>query len=268
LASAATFVATAACAQVASTAPESPPKGAQPVAVVQEVIVTAQKRSENLQEVPISVTAISNTQLESQHVYDPSQLGRVAPTLQMESFNASVGGTNFSVRGVGTLSFASSIEASVTTVIDGVVMGRPEFGIMNFSDIAQVEVLNGPQGMLFGKNASAGLVNITTVLPVLGLWQGSGHAEYGWMSTPGNGKGTADNVTLNAPVSANSALRINAFFTQHDPLVRDVLTVPGSDFGQQEFGFRAKYYWQPSDRLNVLVAADYAQEQGEGPGAT
>lgn len=154
---------------------------------LQEIVVTAQKRSESLQTVPISVTAITPAQLQAQHVYDLTQLNTVAPSLQIESFNAAVGAQVFAVRGVGTLSFSSALESSVGLVTDGVAMGRPEFGIMDFSDIAQVEVLNGPQGMLFGKNATAGLGNITTAKPTLGQLQVSAHAEYGRMTTPGGG---------------------------------------------------------------------------------
>ena len=96
-----------------------------------EIIVTAQKRAENLQDVPISATVVSADQLAARQIYDPSQLQLVAPSLQVKSFNAALGASNFSIRGVGTLSFAISIESSVTSVIDGVVMGSPALGFMN-----------------------------------------------------------------------------------------------------------------------------------------
>ena len=152
-----------------------------------EIIVTAQKRAENLQDVPISATVVSADALASRQIFDPSQLQLVAPSLQVKSFNAALGASNFSIRGVGTLSFSNSIEASVTSVIDGVVMGNPSLGFMNYLDLAQIEVLNGPQGMLFGKNASAGLVNITTRRPEIGRFDGQVMGEIAQMKVPGDG---------------------------------------------------------------------------------
>ena len=152
-----------------------------------DIIVTAQKRAENLQDVPISATVVSADQLASRQIFDPAQLQLVAPSLQVKSFNAALGASNFSVRGVGTLSFSNTIESSVTSVIDGVVMGNPALGFMNYLDLAQIEVLNGPQGMLFGKNASAGLVNITTRRPEIGRFDGQLMGEVAQMKVPGDG---------------------------------------------------------------------------------
>ncbi len=247
----------------ASTSEQVSPAAAQ----LEEVVVTAQKRSENLQNVPISVTAVSGDQITARQIYDPSQLQFVAPSLQIKSFNAAVGATNFSVRGVGTMSFANSIEASVTTVIDGVVMGRPEMGVMNFLDIQQIEVLNGPQGMLFGKNASAGLVNITTKRPVLDKFEGSVRGEYGVMNTPGHGKQYLTQGVLNLPLGSSAAFRLNASFTHNDPLIRNLVSVPGSKWAQDQSYFKGKLLWEPTDDLSVFIAADYARATGVGSGS-
>jgi iron complex outermembrane receptor protein len=237
-----------------------------PVQGLQEVVVTAQKRPERLQKVPISVTAVSGDELSQHNIYDPSQLQFVAPTLQMTSYNAAIGATNFSIRGVGTLTFSPSLDASVSTVIDGVVMGRPELGVMNFSDIQQVEVLNGPQGMLFGKNASAGLVNIQTTQPILGRYEVLAHESYGSMSTPGHGQEEIAQVTLNVPIGQDAALRVNGFYTSHGPLVRDAYPDPGSDLGQVEYGVKLKYRWEPASQLSVNLGLDYTSSNGAGPG--
>jgi iron complex outermembrane receptor protein len=239
---------------------------AAPAQVVQEVVVTAQKRSEDQQKVPISLTAVSAQELAQQNIYDPSQLQIVAPSLQMTSYSAAIGATNFSIRGVGTLTFTTSLDASVSTVIDGVVMGRPELGIMNFADLQQVEVLNGPQGMLFGKNASAGLVNIQTVQPILGSYEVLAHGSYGVMSTPRQGKEELEQVTLNAPIGDTAALRLNVFHTSHGPLVRDAQADPGSNLGEDETGVRLKYRWEPASQFSVSLGLDYASSSGAGPG--
>jgi iron complex outermembrane receptor protein len=212
------------------------------------------------------VTAVSGKELTQRNIYDPSQLQLVAPTLQITSYNASIGATNFSIRGVGTLTFSPALDASVSTVIDGVVMGRPELGVMNFSDIQQVEVLNGPQGMLFGKNASAGLVNIQTTRPILGQYEVLAHASYGSMSTPGQGQEGTGQVTLNVPIGQDAALRLNGFYTSHGSLVRDAVPDPGSDLGQVESGVRLKLRWEPVSQLSVNLGVDYTSSRGAGPG--
>jgi iron complex outermembrane receptor protein len=235
---------------------------------LEEIVVTAQKRVESLQETPISVTAVTGAELTTRHIYDPTQLTYIVPSLQTESFNASVGGQVYAVRGIGTLSFSASIEQSVATVVDDVAMGRPEFGFMNLADVQQVEVLNGPQGMLFGKNASAGLINIKTNDPKLDEYEAVGRGEYGWMTTPGHGTEHQVQGTLNLPAGDTSALRINVFSNRHDPLVQDLLNVGGSDFGQAQTGMRAKFLWKPNEDLRVTLASDFAGSSGEGPGAT
>lgn len=234
---------------------------------IEEVVVTAQKRSENLQNVPMSVTAISAAEVESRHIYDPAQLQFIAPSLQLKSFNAAVGATNFSVRGVGTLSFANSIDASVTTVIDGVVMGRPEMGVMNFLDLQQIEVLNGPQGMLFGKNASAGLVNITTKRPVLGVYEGLARAEAAQINSPESPIQYLTQGVLNVPLGEEAAIRVSASLTHTPALLKNVITAPGSKWDQDQYNVKAKFYWAPNDRLNVFVAGDFARSEGIGAGS-
>lgn len=234
---------------------------------IEEVVVTAQKRSENLQNVPMSVTAISAAEVESRHIYDPAQLQFIAPSLQLKSFNAAVGATNFSVRGVGTLSFANSIDASVTTVIDGVVMGRPEMGVMNFLDLQQIEVLNGPQGMLFGKNASAGLVNITTKRPVLGVYEGLARAEAAQINSPESPIQYLTQGVLNVPLGEDAAIRLSASFTHTPALLKNLVNAPGSKWDQDQYNLKAKFYWTPNEKLNVFVAGDFAKSEGIGAGS-
>jgi len=234
---------------------------------IEEVVVTAQKRAENLQSVPMSVTAVTGAEVESRHIYDPAQLQFIAPSLQLKSFNAAVGASNFSVRGVGTLSFSTSIDASVTTVIDGVVMGRPEMGVMNFLDLQQIEVLNGPQGMLFGKNASAGLVNITTKRPVLGTFEGLARGEAAQINSPDNPVQYLAQGVLNVPIGEDAAVRVSASFTHTPALLKNLVNAPGSKWDQDQYNVKAKYYWAPTENLNVFLAGDFARSEGIGAGS-
>ena len=233
-----------------------------------EIIVTAQKRAENLQKVPISATVVNADQLAARQIFDPSQLQLVAPSLQIKSFNAQLGASNFSIRGVGTLSFANSIESSVTSVIDGVVMGSPSFGFMNYLDVAQIEVLNGPQGMLFGKNASAGLVNITTTRPILGKFEGQLMGEIAQMQVPEEGLLYRLQGIVNVPVGENVALRVSASQTHTDPVIKNLIIVPGSQYGQDQTSLRAKLLWEPTSALSIMIAGDYAHSSGVGSGGS
>ena len=233
-----------------------------------EIIVTAQKRAENLQDVPISATVVSADQLAARQIFDPAQLQLVAPSLQVKSFNAAMGASNFSVRGVGTLSFSNTIEASVTSVIDGVVMGQPVLGFMNYLDLAQIEVLNGPQGMLFGKNASAGLVNITTRRPELGRFSGQAMGEIAQMKVPGDGLLYRLQGIVNVPMGDNAALRVSASQTHTDPVMKNLVDVPGSQYGQDQTSLRAKLLWEPTPELSIFIAGDYAHSKGVGSGGS
>ncbi len=233
-----------------------------------DIIVTAQKRAENLQDVPISATVVSADQLASRQIFDPSQLQLVAPSLQVKSFNAALGASNFSVRGVGTLSFSNTIESSVTSVIDGVVMGNPALGFMNYLDLAQIEVLNGPQGMLFGKNASAGLVNITTRRPEIGRFDGQLMGEIAQMKVPGEGLLYRLQGIVNVPLGDTAALRVSASQTHTDPVIKNLVTVPGSQYGQDQTSLRAKLLWEPTPELSIYIAGDYAHSSGVGSGGS
>jgi iron complex outermembrane recepter protein len=135
---------------------ETPAKG------LQEVVVTAQKRSERLQDVPIAVSAVSGDQLESAGITNTMQLAEVVPGLQISS-----NGGNFEprLRGIGSTATGPGVEESVALVVDGVYYANPLFGPAQLFGVDQVAVLKGPQGTLFGRNATAGVIQITTKDP-------------------------------------------------------------------------------------------------------
>ena len=129
-----------------------------------EIIVTATKRPETLFDVPVAVTAYTAEQLEAAQVRDVRDLQLIAPTL---SVNSSTGSTQtiFTIRGVGTPGQNTGLEQSVGVFIDGVYRGRPGAAMGDLVDIAQIEVLRGPQGTLFGRNTSGGVINVRTEAP-------------------------------------------------------------------------------------------------------
>ena len=126
-----------------------------------EVIqVTAQKRAENVQQVPIAITAFSSESIEKMGLVNVNDLGRITPGL--ETNNATATQTIFNVRGISTNDFGIGLDAAVAVYVDGVYVGRRGTSNLNFNDVERVEVLKGPQGTLFGRNSAAGAIHIIT----------------------------------------------------------------------------------------------------------
>ncbi len=131
---------------------------------VAEIVVTAQKRSENLQSVPVAVSVLSGQALATTARPSIESAAQLVPSLNFLKSGTTLNQTIF-LRGVGTATFSIAGEPSVSTVVDGVVYARSGEAFNDLVDVAQMEVLRGPQGTLFGKNASAGVINITTQMP-------------------------------------------------------------------------------------------------------
>lgn len=231
-------------------------------AVAGDIVVTAQRRSESLQKVPVSLTAVTGDMLVSRQINDLTQIAQAAPSLQVG------GDSTFAVRGVGTLAFAGTVDSSVALALDEVNLGRPFLGGALFNDLERVEVLNGPQGLLFGKNASAGLLNIVTAKPKLGDFSGKTDLEAVMRDTPqspGNANGVIIKQMLNIPVSANSALRINALYSHQEPgttFVGRLLPGVRNDINPQSWSVKAKYLLEASDALSIYVIADVGKNTG------
>jgi iron complex outermembrane recepter protein len=240
--------------------------GLAPADDLAEIVVTANRVAERLQDVPITVTAISGDELASQGIYNSQGLGNVAPSLVTSSGASDPTGTNYSIHGVGTGSFQRTIEPSVALILDDVTLIRPEMGLINFNDLSQVEVLNGPQGFLFGKNASAGAIIVKTHDPVIGATTERLGGEYGGISS---GNGTSEyriSSVTNVAVSDQSALRLNLSIQHYSPLTENVLPEPDQHAGLRQLGGSLKYLWNPTDRLTLLVAGDYMDSKGQGTG--
>ncbi len=131
------------------------------MAQVEEIIVTAQKVKENVQDVPIAVSVLTSDRLDQTGTTSLETLSRIIPSV---TFRRGTTAANSAIlmRGVGTISFSIAAEPSVSTVLDGIVLSRPGQALIDLADVERIEVLRGPQGTLFGKNASAGLINIVS----------------------------------------------------------------------------------------------------------
>lgn len=256
LATAAKLIGISAALAQAQAEPQSAQAGQ-----VGDIIVTAQRSAQNLQDVPVAVTVVSGQDLQSRKLNDLSQI-----TLAVPSFSTSAD-NSFAIRGVGSLIFTANIDSSVGVSVDEVSLGVPLFmsnGILD--DIAQVEVLQGPQGLLFGRNASAGLLNIVSNRPSLDRFEGNVNVELNNRDrTPGSGFGIIAKGTINVPVTDTLALRVNALESKQNPIARKVAGDPENfDEDQRRTAVRAKLLFEPASGGSLYIIGDYSRERGVG----
>ncbi len=213
-----------------------------------EIIVTAQRRSESLQRVPISVQVVSSVALTKSNISDTVSLTALSPSLNF-SGGAAAAQTSFSLRGVSSATTAAGVQSSTALIIDGVPVVRQAEFISQLADVDRIEILNGPQGTLFGKNSTAGVINIVTKRP-------SDHFEAwveGGASTDAEGEVKA---LVNLPVSKAVAIRVNGFFSHQSPKVTN-LSGPGID-GAENKGIEGKISLQLADNVNLLLSGGYS----------
>ncbi len=213
-----------------------------------EIVVTAQKRSENLQTVPVAVSVLGGEALAQTARPSIESASQLVPALNFLKSGTTLNQTIF-LRGVGTATFSIAGEPSVSTVVDGVVYARSGEAFSDMIDVAQMEVLRGPQGTLFGKNASAGVINVTTQMPKHSFG-GSVEASY-FDRNEYRAKGT-----LNIPLGTDLASRFTAFYGEYDGNIRN-LTRNTWVNGYKHWGGRMQVLYDPSDSLRIYFAADY-----------
>jgi len=212
-----------------------------------EVMVTATKRAESIQSVPVTVTVVSAAQLQNQGLNNIQDLTAAVPALSAQSGQPIA----LQIRGIGVPQNAQTAEPSVGIVVDGVSLGNAMASAPQLFDVARVEVLEGPQDTLFGRSTSAGVLNITTNAPDPSKAEVIVHAD----------QGSRDSYThqavLNLPVSTYSALRLSVADTrQPDTVYNDYQHSWGENRNQSA---RLRYLWQPTDKLTVNLIADYSR---------
>jgi iron complex outermembrane recepter protein len=144
-----------------------------------EIIVTATLREADVQDIPLAVTAVSPQTLERQGVVDIKTLSSISPSFNIQSSQTETQGTSIRIRGVGTTGNNTGLESSVGVFIDGVYQSRPGVALGDLVDLERLEVLRGPQGTLFGRNTSAGALNVITKRPNLTKTEGFINVTYG-----------------------------------------------------------------------------------------
>lgn len=221
-------------------------------AVLEEVIVTAQKREQSLQDVPLSVVAFSGAALQESGIKDVFDLQVNAPGLTVDQ-NQNATTSNFSIRGIGTGGNNFGQESSVGLYVDGVYRSRQSSMISQLVDIDSVEVLRGPQGTLFGRNTLSGAVQFKTVAPD---FEGTGFLE----ATVGN----YDLINLSGAKSFTAiedvlAFRITGFSSERDGWIDNISPIAQDDdkiFDRDRWGWRAQALWTPNEDLTVRVIID------------
>ena len=226
-------------------------------ATVDELTVTARYREESLNTVPIALSALSGDQLARKNLNNLQDISQSVPTVDFRTGASNKDRTVF-IRGVGTITTSPGVEPSVSTVIDGVVLSRPGQSTLDLLDLERIEVLRGPQGTLFGKNASAGVINIVTKGPT-DHFKGYVDASYY------EGDETRVKASVSGPIIAGKLNGlISGVTASYGGNVNDVLRHSKIN-GYEHSGVRAKLVATPSDDLTVTLSADYIQGKESAP---
>ncbi len=236
-------------------------------AQIDEIIVTATKREESLQEVPIAVSAFNAQALERVGVQTIRDLPNLTPSFNMNSSNTETGGTTLRIRGIGTTGNNIGLESAVGIFLDGVFLSRPGIALGDLVDLEQVELLRGPQGTLYGRNTSAGAIAIRTRKPDTEQWDAWGNATYGNFNAPSVQAG--GNVPL---IQDTLAIRLSGAWRQRDGFVESVfpgdstraIDEPGIVAGPESndrdrFFLRGQALWEMTEDMSFRLIGDYGE---------
>jgi len=222
--------------------------------VLEEVIVTATKRASSLQDVAVAVSALSADMMADNQIIQTADIANLVPSLTVQQ-GSEPSNSSFNVRGLGTQSFSEGVEPSVATLVDGVVLGRSAMAFGQLPDIERVEVLRGPQGTLFGKNASAGVINFISKRPTESL-----EGDVSLMALEDGEYRAAG--TISGPISSNLGYRLTGSYIDADGWVQNVYD--GRDYnGHEDKLAKAKLLWTPTDLLEITYTVDWSESDCE-----
>lgn len=222
-------------------------------------VVTSTHKIQSIQKIPFAISSIDAGTLEATNLSDVTQIQYLVPGVSFSSDVASRSG-GAQIRGIGTQSFNYATEQTVGMVVDDVIMALPrDPGVSGFNDIERVEVLRGPQGTLFGKNASAGVIYIVTRSPEIG--ENSGDLRL----SMGSRNEHVAQLTGNIAVSDTSALRLSGYLQEQDGAIPNVFHSSWRAGDRRYNGVRGRYLWAPSDRLSVQLSAEHQNTHTRQP---
>ncbi|MEM8770021.1 MAG: TonB-dependent receptor [Pseudomonadota bacterium] len=219
--------------------------------IADQIVVTATKRTENVQDVPIAISAYSGDLLDKSGVSDIRELSILSPSIVVVATQSEATGVNARIRGVGTVGDNPGLQSSVGVFIDEVYRSRNSVALGDLGEIAAIEVARGPQGTLFGRNSSAGALIVRSKQPV---YEFEGYGEY----TRQNFDGDRFEGAINIPIGETIATRINGFYEERDGFLEDVISGNALN-DRDQFGFRGQVLWEPTDALSFRLIGDYAE---------
>ncbi|MBD8638620.1 TonB-dependent receptor [Sphingomonas sp. CFBP 13733] len=254
----ATLAAPAFAQDTAAAPAVAPPKAATPAADTgEDVVVTARFRNESLQSVPIAITAVSGQSLAERQLNTVENIAATIPAVGFRSGASNKDRTIF-IRGVGTITTSPGVEPSVSTVLDGVVLTRPGQSTLDLGEVERIEVLRGPQGTLFGKNASAGVVNIVTRNPT------DEFRMFGEAGVTSDEEYRIKAGISGAIVPGKVQALIGGLYDDFKGNVRNV-TRNADVNGYRRYGARGKLVITPSDALKFTIIGDYLNSRDTTP---
>ncbi|HEX4708975.1 TonB-dependent receptor [Phenylobacterium sp.] len=236
---------------VAASAADAARPAADEGSIVNEVVVTARRQEERAIDVPIALSALSGETLEKTGSYTLADIQNQVPS--MVAFNSNPRNSSVGIRGIGVSSASDGLDTSVGFYVDGVYLGRPGMALTDLIDLQSVEVLRGPQGTLFGRNTSAGVLNITTQKP---SFQPGADLEV----SGGSYNYNQVRASVTGPlIDGVLAGRLTAFETHRDGVLDNIKTgIKANSIGRQ--GIRAQLLYTPTSKLTVRVIGDYSSE--------
>jgi len=233
--------------------------GARADNALESVIVTARRREEQVQDVPLAISVVNSAQLESTGTFNVGKLSQLQPSIQFYSSNPRNSAAN--IRGIGAPFGLTNdgIEQGVGIYIDQVYYSRSATATFDFLDVDQIEVLRGPQGTLYGKNTTAGAINVTSRKPT---FTPEAQAEISY----GNLGFVQGKASVSGPLIGDKlAFRLGTSYTNRDGTIHNVAN--GKDVNEQDnLGFKGQLLWLPTDTLSITFSADYTHSDPLGFG--
>lgn len=223
---------------------------------VEDIVVTAQKREENLQDTPFSIVALGEKALEQRGINSFNDLFTGAiPAVRIAPFVGRASAVSIGMRGLVPFDATQvSRDPTVGVYIDGVYLGRVSGLGLELADVERIEVLRGPQGTLFGRNAVGGAISVVSKRP-------TGELGFDMRAGIGNFASRSAAAHLNLPEVAGVSIKIDGLFEERDGFVRNPLRT-SNDYGEiDKLGFRVAALWEPTDNLSILYAYDYSKER-------
>jgi outer membrane receptor protein involved in Fe transport len=216
------------------------------------IIVTATLRAMDVQDIPLAVTAVAPEALERQGINDIKNLASISPSINIQSSQTETQGTSIKVRGVGTTGNNTGLESSVGVFIDGVYQSRPGVALGDLVDLERLEILRGPQGTLFGRNTSAGALNVSTKRPSLSEVEGFANASYGNYNFMNLQAGVSVPITTDV-----AGLRVSGTWRKRDGYLKTPSGVESNN--RDRYMLRGQLYIEPNADVSIRLLADYAK---------